>query len=128
MYVADTHNIRIQVFTAGGKLLRMFGRYGRRRGELDHPICITIDTSDRVYVGDLNHRISVFTSEGQFLTSFGWKGEGPGEFEYPVGLAVDVSRVVHVCDLGNNRIHSLNFYSEFIAGMYYFRLYVSTLL
>ncbi len=90
----------------------MFGRRGEGRGELDRPICITIDTSDRVYVGDFNHRISVFTSEGQFLTSFGREGKGPGEFNYPSGLAVDVNGVVYVCDHYNNRIS----------------LYVSTLL
>ncbi len=73
MYVADRENRRIQVFTAEGKFLRMFGRYGHGRGELDHPISITIDTSDRVYVGDY---ITVFTSEGQFLTSFGREGKG----------------------------------------------------
>ncbi len=82
----------------------MFGRQGEGRGKLFRPISITIDTSDRVYVGDLNHCISVFTSEGQFLTSFGRKGEGPGEFNSPCGLAVDVSGVVYVCDCGNNRI------------------------
>ncbi len=57
----------------------MFGRhaYGEGRGELDLPISITIDTSDRVYVGDCNHRISVFTSESQFFIPFSQKGEGP---------------------------------------------------
>ncbi len=95
---------RIHVFTAEGKFLRMFGRRGEGRGELDFPISITIDTSDRVYVGDWNYHISVFTSEGQFLTSFGRKGKGPGEFDYPRGLAVDVSGVVYVCDHYNNRI------------------------
>ncbi len=82
----------------------MFGRHGKGRGELNHPISITKDTSDRVYVGDWNHRISVFTSEGQFLTSFGQEGMGPGEFKYPEGLAVDVNGMVYVCDLRNNRI------------------------
>ncbi len=58
---------------------------------------ITIDISDRVYVGDLNDRISVSTSEGQFLTSFGQEGVGPGEFKCPLGLAVDVSARSGVC-------------------------------
>ncbi len=98
VYVANDH--RIQVFTAEGKFLRMFGRHGHGRGELNWPFSITIDTSDRIYVGDLNHRISVFTSEGHFITSFGGnKGEGPGEFKCPRGLA---SGVVFVCDSYNN--------------------------
>ncbi len=82
----------------------MFGRHGEGRGKLNLPISITIDTSDRVYVGDCNHRISVFTSKGHYLTSFGQKGEGPEEFTYPRGLAVDVSGVVYVCDCDNNLI------------------------
>ncbi len=60
--------------------------------ERENWITLTIDTSDGVYVGDLNHRISVFTTDGQFLTSF----MRPGEFEYPSGLAVDASGVVCV--------------------------------
>ena len=84
--------------------MRMFGRRSEGRGELDRPIGITIDTSDRVYVRDCNHRISVFTSEGQFVTSFGREGKEPGEFEYHCGLAVDVSGVVYVSDSNNNRI------------------------
>ncbi len=107
----DCDNHRIQIFTAEGKFLRMFGRHGERRGELDYPNSIAIDNSDRVYVGDWNHRISLFTSEGQFLTSFGRKGEGPQEFQYSRGLVVDVSGVVYVCAYNN-----------------YFSLYVSTLL
>ncbi len=104
------------------KFLRMFGRYGDGRGELDYcPISIAIDTGDRVFVGNYNHRISVFSSDGQSLTSFG----KPGELNYPTGLAVDVSGVVYLCDRGNDRIlvsMYLHFYSELNGNphMYYY--------
>ena len=75
-------NHRIQVFTAKGEFLRMFGRRGQGRGELNWPCGLALDTSNRVYVSEgENHRVSVFTSEGQFVMSFGRKGQGPGEFE-----------------------------------------------
>ena len=52
------------------------------RGELNWPVDIAIDTSDMVYVNELdNHRVSVFTSGGQFVTSFGRRGKRSGEFE-----------------------------------------------
>ncbi len=104
VYVADFSNHRIQVFTAEGKFLRMFGRRGHGRGELFCPISITLDTSDRVYVGDSNHRLSLFTSDGHFISSFGRLGSGPGEFNFPGGLAVDASGVVYVCDTINHQI------------------------
>ena len=104
VYVADSCNHRIQVFTADGKFLRVFGCHGVSWGELD-PAGVAIDTSDMVYVSENdNHRVSVFTSDGQFVTSFGRRGNGPGEFARPRGLAVDDCGVVYVCDGGNERV------------------------
>ena len=104
VYVADTDNHRIQVFTAEGKFVKMFGRHGQGKGELDRPVFIAVDTSGMMYVSEGgNCRISVFTSEGQFVTSFGMRGEGPGEFNFPYGLAVD-NGVVCVCDYTNKRV------------------------
>ena len=105
VYVADSDNHCVQVFTAEGKFLRMFGTHGEGRGELNCLSGITVDTNDLVYVSENNnHRVSVFTSEGRFVTSFGRKGSGPGEFKYPVGVAVDNGGVVYVCDSSNNRV------------------------
>ena len=104
--MTDLHNYRVQVFTAEGTFVRMFGRRGKGRGELDTPFYVAVDTSDMVYVSEYyyNNRVSVFTSEGQFVMSFGQKGAGQGEFQTPYGLAVDNSGVVYVCDSGNNRV------------------------
>ena len=99
--VADNGNNRIQVFTAKGKFLRMFGRRG---GEgLILPWGVAIDFSDRVFVSEWgNHCVSMFTSEGQFVLSI---GSGGNKFSFPLGLAVDSSSgVVYVCDENNNRI------------------------
>ena len=72
--MADRNNHRIQVFTAEGKFLRMFGRRGQGKGELDWPISIAVHDG-LLYVGEgVNGRVSVFTLEGQFVTSFGSKG------------------------------------------------------
>ena len=64
VYVADTGNHRIQVFTAEGKFLRMFWRRGQIRWGLNRPYCVAVDTSGMVYVSEGgNHRVSVFTSQ-----------------------------------------------------------------
>ena len=46
--------IYIQVFTAEGKFLRMFGRCGEGRGELKGPIGVAIDSSGRVYISEVD--------------------------------------------------------------------------
>ena len=103
--MVDSNNHRIQVFTAEGKFLRMFGRRGVGRGELNKPYGVTVDYSDRVYVSECGSDcVSVFTAKGQFLTSFGGLGKGPGEFDRPHGVAVDGSGIVYVCDHQNNRV------------------------
>ena len=102
MWLTVTTIYRIQVFTAEGKFLRMFGRRGQGKGELNSPMRISIDTSGLVYVSECgNDRVSVFTAEGQFVHSFGMKGK-PGSYGFPIGLAVDDSRVVYVCGCGHN--------------------------
>lgn len=113
VYVVDSNNHRIQVFTAEGVLLRMFGKHCQVKGDLYSPNAVAIDSCDMVYVSQGtflrnanhdNHCISVFTSEGQFVTSFGRKGDGPGEFKCPRGVVVDTNGLVYVCDEYNNRI------------------------
>jgi tripartite motif-containing protein 2/3/tripartite motif-containing protein 71 len=108
VYVADTGNHRIQVFTVEGVFLREFGWHGQGRGELDWPNGIAIDASDMVYISEHgNGRVSVFTSEGQHVTSFGEHGKGPGEFVGMHRLAVDNFGVVYVCDCYSHRINAV---------------------
>lgn len=67
IFVADTGNARIQVFSREGRWLYRFGRYGQRPGEFDYPTDV-IYSSGRLYVADLkNSRIQVFTPEGRLL-------------------------------------------------------------
>jgi DNA-binding beta-propeller fold protein YncE len=105
VYVTDSQNHCIHIFTPKGEHLGMFGRRGQGRGELDKPFGVTVDSSGMVYVSEWgSHRVSVFNSEGRFVTSFGKRGEGPGEFEHPRGLAVDDCGVVYVCDRKNGHV------------------------
>ena len=96
--MTDRNNYCIQVFTAEGKFLMMFGRFGQGKGELNNPISIAVHDG-LLYVGEgWNDRVSVFTLEGRFVTSFGSEGAGPGQFDWPCGLAVDSNGVAYVCD------------------------------
>ncbi len=101
VYVADSSSNSVQVFTAEGKLVRMFGE-----GELSMPIGVAIDVSGLVYVSEyISHRVSVFNSEGHFLTCFGQEGVGLGEFKCLGNVAV-ANGVLYVCDRNNHRVQS----------------------
>ena len=77
MYVADTDNNRIQVFSSNGTFISKWGRYGGAAGNgtLGAPAGIAIDLEGNVYVADTaNHRIQVFSSNGTFISKLGTYG------------------------------------------------------
>jgi DNA-binding beta-propeller fold protein YncE len=72
---------KIAVFSAAGKALREWGKFGDGEGEFNLPGGIAISRGGRVYVADQNNRrVQVFDTQGKFLTKWGRKGFKPGEF------------------------------------------------
>ena len=61
VYLCEFGNHRVQKFTPNGQFVGMFGKNGRREGELDQPWGIARDSRDRMYVLDTyNHRVQRF--------------------------------------------------------------------
>lgn len=91
VYVADTANSRIQVFsTVDGGFVRKWGTEGSGNDQMSHPTGIALDGSDNVYITDAgNRRVMKFTSSGTFLAKWGENGTGPGQFITPSGIAVN---------------------------------------
>ncbi|OAF65246.1 hypothetical protein A3Q56_07054, partial [Intoshia linei] len=73
IYVADTDNHRIQVFTKEGKFLYSFGIAGKNDGELWYPRKIAIINTSNVIVicdrGRSRTRIQIFKRNGEFIKS-----------------------------------------------------------
>ena len=104
VYVADSSNRRIQVFTPEGQYVRKFGSKGAGPGELCEPAGVAID-GDLVYVAESgNHRVSVFSAEGKFLKSFGHKGEVKAQFQSPRTVHINKDGFILVADRENGRI------------------------
>ncbi len=62
VYLADSANKRIQVFTPTGEYLLKWGRLGKGPGEFDNPVGVALDSRGNVYVADLNNnRIQKFS-------------------------------------------------------------------
>jgi streptogramin lyase len=113
LYIADSCNHRIQVFTTDGVFVRAFGTPGRGPGELAYPYDVAISTAGRtpyLYVVELeNCRVQKFTLEGETLGVWGSPGRAPGQLCSPWALAVDSRGSVHVVDSLNDRIQRIWF-------------------
>src|SRR5438309_1407389 len=81
VYVGDSGNHRIQVFTSTGTYLTEWGGFGSGNGQLNVPFGVAVDASGNVYVVDENnYRIQVFTSSGTYVAQWGGFGSGNGQF------------------------------------------------
>lgn len=79
IFVTDTGNERIQIFSKDGTFLAAFGGFGTEPGKLIEPTGIVIGPDGHVWVADSgNARIQIFTIEGQFLEEIlvpAWEGQ-----------------------------------------------------
>lgn len=79
LYVADSCNHRIQVFSPDGRWLQAYGRAGSGPGELSYPYDVRIDRAGNQFVCEFgNSRIQVFDRQGQSREILGGTGAAPG--------------------------------------------------
>lgn len=130
IYVADTDDDQVQVFTSTGAPLASFGRgHGHHENKgstlrLNKPKGVAVDAEGALFVADThNDRILKLSATGQILLELGrrkaqkkdeeedhgWRpGKGPGEFRQPSGVALDAAGHIYVADTGNNRVQKLS--------------------
>ena len=126
VYVVDSDNHRVQVFDAGGNLLRQWGSQCNLAGpqtcidldgegpmevgdgQFQEPWGIAVAEDGRVYVADTwNHRVQMFDSDGTFLSKWGSYGQTLSDIGLlygPRDVAVDAQGRVFVTDTGNKRV------------------------
>lgn len=98
IYVADTGNKRIEVFTSTGTFVRIIGSAGTGLGQFQEPSGVTVDAQGDVYVADYwNQRIQKFSSTGRYLTQWPMLGWQSGSYVEP-SLGVDARGHVYAAD------------------------------
>jgi len=108
LYVADSCNHRIQIFSTDGKFLRAYGKPGQGPGELSYPYDICVDKEGRQYVCEFgNSRIQVFDAHDKPIEIIGGPGAEPGRFSNPWGVALDSAGNLYVADSQNHRVEKL---------------------
>ena len=99
IYIADTDNSRIQIFSTAGKFIAEFGKE-----QLNNPYSIAF-YDKWVFVSDLSHN-AVFKfqiTNNKFVCR-----SAKGELNFPLGITVDTNGEVLVADCRINRIVILN--------------------
>jgi DNA-binding beta-propeller fold protein YncE len=98
IYVADTRDHDVKIFTSNGEYLRRIGRRGTARGEFNAPTHLAVAGS-RLYITDtLNSRIQVLTLDGEPVGEIGKRGLYIGNLARPKGVTVDGEGHVYVVE------------------------------
>ena len=105
IYVADTHNHRIQRFAKDGTYLSTFGTQGKGPGEFRYPSAILMDRANNLFVVDTgNNRVQKLDAQGKFLCEWGKTGKLSQEFQNPQQMAEGPDGTLYIADSQNHRV------------------------
>jgi 6-bladed beta-propeller len=72
VYIPDSGNDRVQVFTPQGRFIRQFGSYGSGKGQFFFPADLVVDVSGNVYVtDDQSQTLAKFSPAGTVIWQIG---------------------------------------------------------
>jgi sugar lactone lactonase YvrE len=108
VFVADTDNDRVQVFSASGGFLRKWGSTGSAEGQFLSAQDVAVDAQGGVWVADYrNGRVQKFSSGGGFQMSI--------PSSQPTGVAVDGDGNLYVLEL-SGKLTRYDRASDYAAG------------
>lgn len=94
VYVTDTGDAKVKIYSLNGQYLDQFGGFGRQISKFVRPKGISVDNEGLVYVADAAfENVQMFDNENNLLMFFGGKYERPGNMWLPAGVAIDYNNV-----------------------------------
>ncbi|MFQ5717975.1 MAG: 6-bladed beta-propeller [Acidobacteriota bacterium] len=116
LYVVDTGNFRVQVFSPDGEFVSTFGEAGDGFGDFHRPKGIALDSEGHIYVADAAfNNVQIFDRQGQLLLFVGALGQKPGAFWLPAGVHIDEQDRIFVVDQVNARVQVFQYLTEAAA-------------
>ena len=112
VYVTESGNHRISVFTLDGQLIRTIGSQGSGPGQFNSTSAVAFapDEEGDMYVVDYeNSRVQVFSANGVYQRQF-----GKGHLQNPLDIIVTADRHVIVADQSNYRVVIFNTMGQLI--------------
>jgi len=98
VFVSDTAEHNIKVFTDNGTLTQVMGQVGTKSGEFNAPTHMSF-VDGKLYVTDtFNARVQVFDTKGQFIRSVGSRGLYLGNLVRPKGVTADSEGNVYIIE------------------------------
>lgn len=101
LYVMDSGNFRVQVFSPEGRHELSFGSPGRYPGQFARPKGIAVDRDNNIYVVDTAFgNVQIFNASGELLMFLGERGAAgyPGKYMLPAGIDVDEQGRIYIVD------------------------------
>ena len=90
VYVSDSGNYRVQVFTPQGRFIRQFGRHGSGKGRFLSPFDLVVDKAGNVYVVDLEATtLTKFSPAGKVI----WQLGGPSASSQQLAGSLHVATI-----------------------------------
>lgn len=117
IYVADSSNHRIQVFSISGEFIAPIDLNKGLEDGLKpvRPIGIAVSSEGNIYVSDAdNNYIRAYSAGGKFLFKFGGFGKDDGKLCLPVGLFMDKQDKLYVVDMSNARLQVFDKQGKFL--------------
>ena len=103
VFVADSCNHRVAVFSQDGKLIRTIGSQGSGPRQFNTPVSVAISPDGELYVSDYNSRVQVLTPQGAYIREF-----GKGQLSSQHHLLFSADKHVLVADQCNHRVAVFN--------------------
>lgn len=115
IWVTDSNNRRLQVYSREGKFLKVVLTGGLPRGIkfIEHPgvgsILLVVDT--------FGHDVGMWDKKGNNLGYFGAKGTDLAQFQYPQSIAIGPDDKIYVTDTFNSRVQVWGFRPQVPPGV-----------
>jgi DNA-binding beta-propeller fold protein YncE len=107
LYIADTGNNRIQLFSPDGKVLKVYGGFGKGVAQYDEPVSLWAGNGLYVCIADKNnHRIVILDGALNYVTHIDGtvSSNQKVSFHFPLSVACSSLGEIFVLDSENNRI------------------------
>ena len=98
VFVADTGEHDVKVFSNDGRLIDIIGRQGDTESTFNAPTHLSFHNGKLFVTDTFNARVQVFDSEGHYLLSLGERGLYLGNLVRPKGVTTDAHGNIYVIE------------------------------